>query len=98
MKAVRFCKRTDSYHIACYYQPSEKPVWGDWIDNGTGQDYYPAADVDTYRRKVAALVEAAKEVIKRTEDWNVETIIGRQPNTAIGLDKLKAAIAAVEGE
>jgi hypothetical protein len=95
MKAVRFCKRTDSDHIACYYQPSEKPVWGDWIDNGTGQDYYPAAEVDDYRERVRALVEAAKELAGGGKEQVEVTPFGLLYTRA---EKLKAAVAAVEGE
>ena len=57
MKTVRFCKRTDADHLSCYYKPAEKPVWGDWIDNGTGVEYVRA---EVAERLLAALKDIAE--------------------------------------
>jgi hypothetical protein len=61
------------------------------IYDTTGKDpnmvFYPAAEVDGYRRKVAALVEAAKKF---------EEVGWTQRGWEDCLQQLKAAIAAVE--
>jgi Lar family restriction alleviation protein len=45
--------------------------------------------------EVRELVEAATEIADNTENWNraVIEIIGRQPNTGIGTERLRAALA-----
>ncbi len=53
--------------------------------------YYPAAEVDAYRRKVAVLVEAAMGAEKFIAYWFAGTPTGERC-----LADLKAAIAAVE--
>ena len=44
------------------------------------------------------LADALREVVVCTEEWNeaVEAIIGRFPNTGIGLDRAKEALAAFD--
>ena len=46
------------------------------------------------------LYEALDDVVRGTEDWNraVEKIIGKQPQTGIGLSRAKKALAKARGE
>ena len=55
---------------------------------------YRAAHADL-AGEVRELVEAATEIADNTENWNraVIKIIGRQPNTGIGTERLRAALA-----
>ncbi len=45
------------------------------------------------------LYEALDDVVRGTEDWNraIEKIIGKQPQTGIGLGRAKEALAKARG-
>jgi hypothetical protein len=81
MRAVRFIKSSKESLIGLYFKGNGERTGGEY--------YYPAAEVDTYRRKVAALVEAAQKF---------EEVGWTQRGWEDCLQRLKAAIAAVEGE
>jgi hypothetical protein len=102
MKAVRFkgTQFTREYrgvyrvqHLCCC-PPTKCP-------KDHSGDYYPAAEVDAYRAKVAALVEAAKEVPKRYRLYRAKGVMpapDQYQELVSAIVRLEAAIAAVEGE
>jgi molybdenum-dependent DNA-binding transcriptional regulator ModE len=75
-----------------------------WANGGlsvlTPHGYKTIEDYIAQKEKLAQhtekLAEALDEVLKQTESWNaaVEKIVGRQPNTGIGLEPVKATLAA----
>ena len=67
-----------------YLDPETRNLWLAWQARG--------ADM---AGEVRELVEAATEIADNTESWNraVIEIIGRQPNTGIGTERLRAALA-----
>lgn len=99
---------TDSLLSLVSFASRRKLEWrGDWISGDRRMavedkvaeviEGYVEARTAEQSTLVAELAEALREVIDRVDRWNaaVESIIGKQPDTGIGLARAKAALAKV---